>query len=115
MKSKARYIVGNGAIDSMIDRYISDVLDLEKKNLKLQVKIDRVVRGSRKHHKEVETKYKSEMSKKNQTIERLEKENEELKLGISFRNDLLNQIKKENKDPELKLFIERIWNETLDL
>lgn len=103
----------NDVVSNMVNRYINDILELERENIKLQNKVDRVVSGSKKHHKELQDQLMKEKYEKNKIIDELKRENGELKLGITFRNDIILALK-EIDHPKVQEILDKVWNESLE-
>jgi len=87
----------------MVAMYTQDIIELERKNLKLENKINRMRSGSKAFYSKIE-KEKSILLKEKKEIE---KENDSLKLGMMHRDEIINYIFENTEDKNIKDYLQK--------
>ena len=97
-------------LKEMVTMYTQDIIELERKNIKLENKINRMKSGSKKAFGNLRSE-KEDLECKLEDTERnaknLEKENFSLKLGISHRDEIINHIFDNTKDEYIKNYLQK--------
>ena len=94
----------------MVAMYTQDIIELERKNIKLENKINRMKSGSKKafgnlksEKKDVERKLKDA----HDNIRKIEADNTSLKIGIAHRDEIINYIFENTEDRDIKEYLQK--------
>lgn len=87
----------------MVAMYTQDIIELEKKNIKLENKINRMKSGSKSFYRKIEEEKNVLLEEKNE----LKKENDSLKLGIMHRDEMINYIFENTEDRNIKEYLQK--------
>lgn len=87
----------------MVAMYTQDIIELERKNIKLENKINRMRSGSKSFYKKME-KEKCVLLKEKKEIE---KEIDSLKLGMMHRDEMINYIFENTEDKNIKDYLQK--------
>lgn len=83
--------------------YTQDIIELERKNIKLENKINRMKSGSKTFYRKIEKEKKDLLKEKNE----LKEENDSLKLGMMHRDEMINYIFKNTEDKNIKEYLQK--------
>lgn len=87
----------------MVAMYTQDIIELERKNIKLENKINRMKSGSKVFYRKMEKEKKHLLEEKNE----LKKENDSLKLGMMHRDEIINYIFENTEDKNIKEYLQK--------
>lgn len=87
----------------MVAMYTQDIIELERKNLKLENKINRMRSGSKAFYKKMEKEKNSLLKEK----EELKRQNDDLKLGMMHRDEMINYIFEKTEDKNIKDYLQK--------
>ena len=87
----------------MVTMYTQDIIELERKNLKLENKINRMRSGSKAFYKKMENEKSSLLKEKKE----LKRQNDDLKLGMMHRDEMINYIFENTEDKNIKEYLQK--------
>ena len=87
----------------MVTMYTQDIIELERKNLKLENKINRMRSGSKAFYKKMENEKSSLLKEKTE----LKRQNDDLKLGMMHRDEMINYIFENTEDKNIKEYLQK--------
>lgn len=87
----------------MVAMYTQDIIELERKNIKLENKINRMRSGSKAFYKKMEKEKTSLLKEKKE----LKRQNDDLKLGMMHRDEMINYIFDNTKDEYIKDYLQK--------
>ena len=95
----------------MVAMYTQDSIELEKKNIKLENKINRMRAGAKKAFSQLEEDKNNVRLERRDLIQEkkdLESEIESLKIGMIHRDEIINHIYETTDDQEIKDYLDTI-------
>ncbi|MBR1679613.1 MAG: hypothetical protein IJ704_03120 [Bacilli bacterium] len=95
----------------MVAMYTQDIIELEKKNIKLENKINRMRAGAKKAFSQLEEDKNNVRLERRDLIQEkkdLESEIESLKIGMIHRDEIINHIYETTDDQEIKDYLDTI-------
>lgn len=87
----------------MVAMYTQDIIALERKNIKLENKINRMRSGSKRFYRDI----KKEKDSLRKDAKNLKEKNDSLKLGIMHRDEIINYIFENTEDKNIKDYLQK--------